>query len=98
MKLNRSFLPFFLFFAFALTTAFGQSKIELQPNDTIQSILEKQVGQTIELRMKSGEKIGGKLEKLNEKVAHLSALTGADYFDGVIVIDQISAVIVRAKK
>jgi hypothetical protein len=83
--------------AIALSTSFAQTKIELQPSDTVQTILEKQVGQTVELRMKSGEKIGGKLEKLNDKIAHLSALTGADYFDGVVVIDSIAAVVVRAK-
>lgn len=97
MKLNRLFLPLFLAVALVTATAFAQTKIELQPTDTVQTILEKQVGQTVELRMKSGEKIGGKLEKLNDKLAHLSALTGADYFDGVVVIDNIAAVVVRAK-
>ena len=98
MKINRTFLPFFLFFALALSSAFAQTKLELQPSDTLQTVLEKQIGQTVELRMKSGEKIGGKLEKISDKLVLLSALTGADYFDGVVVIDHIAAVVVRAKK
>lgn len=79
------------------TSAFAQTKIELQSNDTLETLLEKQVGQNVELRLKGGEKISGKLEKVNGKLAHLSALTGAEYFDGVIVIDDIAAMIVRAK-
>ena len=66
-------------------------------NDTIQSVLQRQMGQPIELRMKSGEKIGGKLEKLNDKVVHLTQLTGAEYFDAAVAMDNIAAVIVRAK-
>ena len=97
MKSKRVLLPFFLAFLFTTTAAFAQTKIELQPNDTVQTVLEKQVGQTVELRMKSGEKIGGKLEKLSDKLVHLSSLAGAEYFDGVIVIDSIAAVVVRAK-
>jgi hypothetical protein len=97
MITKRLFLPLFLTLALASATAFAQTKIELQPSDTVQTILEKQVGQTVELRMKSGEKIGGKLEKLNDKLAHLSQLSGAEYFDGVVVIDDIAAIVVRAK-
>jgi hypothetical protein len=64
----------------------------------MQAVLLRQVGQAVELRMRSGEKIGGKLDKVNEKLAHLSQLTGAEYFDAVVNIDDIAAVVVRAKK
>lgn len=77
---------------------FAQGKIDLQSSDTVQSILQKNVSQMIELRMKSGEKIGGKVEKLGDKLIHLSELSGADFFDAVVAIDDVSAVIVRVKK
>ncbi len=95
--ISKRLLPFCLLFSLGLSTVLAQTKIDLQTNDTVQTILEKQIGQTVELRMKSGEKIGGKLEKINEKLAHLSSLTGAEYFDGVVVMDNIAAVVVRAK-
>ena len=82
----------------ALSPAFAQGTIDLEPNDSVQTVLQRQVGQTVELRMASGEKIGGKLEKVNEKLAYLSQLTGAEYFSAVVVIDDIAAVLVRAKK
>ena len=76
----------------------GQGKIDLQTSDTILSILEKNTGQTVELRMKSGEKLGGKVDKVGDKLVHLSQLTGADFFDAVVDIGEIAAVIVRTKK
>lgn len=85
-----------LWFAFA-TAALADNTIQLQDNGTIQSILQHQVGQSVELRMKSGEKIGGKLEKLNEKVAHLTQLTDAGYFEAVVVLEDIAAMVLRAK-
>ena len=96
MKRFSLFLAFILIFACA--DLFAQGKIDLQPSDTILSILEKNVGQTVELRLKSGEKIGGRVEKVGDKLLHLSQLTAAEFFDGAVEIADISAVIVRTKK
>ena len=83
--------------ALACSDLFAQSKIDLQANDTILSILQKNTGQTVELRMKSGEKIGGKVEKVGDKLVHLSQLTGAEFFDAAVDMSDVAAVIVRAK-
>lgn len=64
----------------------------------MQSILQKNVGQMVELRLKAGEKIGGKVEKIGDKLVHLSALSGAEFYDAAVSIDDIAAVVVRAKK
>src|SRR5437660_3311083 len=45
--------------AVACSDLIAQNKIDLQPSDTIISILQKNIGQTVELRMKCGEKITG---------------------------------------
>jgi hypothetical protein len=82
----------------ALSPALAQGNLDLEPNDSMQTVLQRQVGQTVELRMASGEKIGGKLEKVNEKLAYVSQLTGAEYFSAVGVIDEVAAAVVRAKK
>lgn len=81
----------------ACAAAFAQNKIELQPADTIISILQRNTGQMVELRMKSGEKLGGKVEKVGDKLVHLSQLTGAEFFDAVVDTSDVAAVIVRTK-
>lgn len=81
-----------------LTNVFAQTKVDFQAGDTIKSVLDRCVGQPVELRMESGEKIGGKVEKVGDKAIYLSSLTGAEYFDAVVDLDDISAVVMRAKK
>ena len=85
-------------FVFVCGGLFAQGKIDLQTSDTIIGILQKNIGQVVELRMKSGEKIGGKLEKVGDKLVHLSQLTGAEFFDAAVDATDVSAVVVRTKK
>jgi hypothetical protein len=85
-------------FALACSNLLAQGKIDLQTSDTILGLLQKNVGQVVELRMKSGEKIGGKVEKVGDKLVHLSALTGAEFYDAAVDAADVSAVVVRTKK
>jgi hypothetical protein len=78
-----------------LTTAALADKLPYEASDTIASTLKKQVGQKVELRVAGGEKLGGKVEAVGDKTVHLSALTGQEFFDAVVSIDQITAVVVR---
>jgi hypothetical protein len=75
----------------------ADSKLELKNDDGVKSILDRQIGQVVELRLGSGEKIGGKVEKVGEHLVHLSQLTGAEFFEAVVDLDSVSAVVVRAK-
>jgi hypothetical protein len=73
----------------------AQDKVGLQPNATVLGILQSSAGKTVELRLNSGEKIGGKIQQVTDNVVHLSNLTGAEYFDGFINTKDISAVVIR---
>ncbi|HEY3661721.1 MAG TPA: hypothetical protein VGL24_01045 [Chthoniobacterales bacterium] len=95
--MKQMLLSFLTIVALAVPGAFAQSKLDLQPNDTLRSVLEHQVGKPVELRMKSGEKMGGKLEKVTDKLVHLSQLTDADFYDAAVEIESIAAVVVRVR-
>lgn len=77
-------------------SSFAQDKATLQPNATILSVLQGSSGKTVELRMQCGEKVGGKVEQVNDNVVLLSHLTGAEYFDGFVNVKDISAVVIRS--
>ena len=92
----KRYLLLFGFIAAAVCSSLSaQDKTGLQSNATVLGILQGSAGKTVELHLNSGEKIGGKIEKVTENVVHLSNLTGAEYFDGFINTKDISAVVIR---
>ena len=96
--MKRFSLLVMVLFLFGGASLFGQGKIDLQTSDTILGILQKNIGQVVELRMNSGEKIAGKVEKVGDKLVHLSQLTGAEFYDAAVDTAEVSAVVVRMKK
>ena len=78
----------------ASSTVFAQEKASLQANAMILNILQGNTGKIVELRMQCGEKIGGKVEQVNDSIVLLSRLAGAEYFDGFVNVKDISAVII----
>ena len=73
----------------------AQEKAALQPSATVVSLLQGSVGKSVELHLRSGEKMGGKIAQVTDNVVHLSNLTGAEYFDAFVDVKDISAVVVR---
>ena len=63
---------------------------------TITNILQESTGKTVELHLQGGDKIGGKVEQVTENVVHLSHLTGAEYFDAFVNVNDVSAVVIRS--
>jgi hypothetical protein len=89
-----------LIFAIIITavicaSSFAQDKASLQPNATVVSFLQGSAGKSVELHLKSGEKMGGKITQVTDNIVHLSNLTGAEYFDAFVDVKDISAVVVR---
>ena len=77
-------------------SSFAQDKASLQPNATVVSLLQGSAGKSVELHLRSGEKMGGKIAQVTDNIVHLSNLTGAEYFDAFVDVKDISAVVVRA--
>lgn len=73
----------------------AEEKAALQPNATVLSLLQGSAGKAVELHLRSGEKMGGKVAGVTENVVHLSNLTGAEFFDAFIDVKDVSAVVVR---
>ena len=73
----------------------GSGKTALQPNATVVGLLQGSTGKIVELHLRSGEKMGGKVAQVADNVVHLSNLTGAEYFDAFVDVKDVSAVVVR---
>jgi hypothetical protein len=60
------------------------------------TVLQARTGQQVELRLKSGDKISGKLVSVGDHLAHLTALTGLEMYEATVALSDISAVVVRS--
>jgi hypothetical protein len=55
------------------------------------------VGQRVKLRLMGGQELEGVVTKVGATAVHLASLTGMDFYDAVVRLDHVSAVIVRAR-
>ena len=74
----------------------AQEKPAIQPNATVLSILQGNAGKAVELHLRSGEKIGGRVGQVTDNIVYLSHLAGAEFFDAFVDVKDISAVVIRA--
>ena len=72
--------------------------LEPAKDSTQATVLQSQSGKQVELHLKSGEKIGGKVAFVGTNVVHLTTLTGMEMFEATVSISDISAVVVRSAK
>jgi hypothetical protein len=93
--MKRYSLLGFIIAAMACSSLFAQEKAALQTNATVLGILQGSIGKSVELHLRSGEKMGGKVAQVTDGVVHLSNLAGAEFFDAFVDVKDISAVVVR---
>lgn len=77
-------------------TASAAEKEIFSQNDSPFSLLTRHSGKQIELRLKSGDKISGKIKQVGGTFVQLTALTGQEFYDAVVRLDDISAFVIRA--
>jgi hypothetical protein len=81
-----------------LTAALAQDvKLEVKSSDTVKSVLERMVGKRVSVVLTSGPELSGVVSSVGDKVVLLTQLTGREFFDGIVNIEQIGAVIVRTR-
>ena len=75
-----------------------ERKMVFEEQDTMASVLKRLEGRPVRLRMAgSATEVHGKLQKVGKELAHLSDLTGREFFDAVVRIDQVAAVSVPVR-
>jgi len=82
--------------ALACSSSLAQDRAALQPNATVLSILQGNAGKAVELHLRSGEKVGGKVGQVTDNIVYLSHLTGAEFYDAFVDVKDISAVVIRS--
>jgi sRNA-binding regulator protein Hfq len=66
--------------------------------DLFLTTLQKMIGKHVTVHLMAGRELTGLVSKVTEDAVHLSELGGRDFFDAIVRMEHISAIIYRVKK
>jgi|ERR1039457_455151 hypothetical protein len=81
----------------ALPAAAEEGKLLLRTSATIREVLTERMGKRVTLRLQAGEELEGNIIQVGDSLVHLTNLAGKDFYDAVIGIDRINAVLIRVR-
>ena len=71
------------------------AELTIAPDQTVAQIVELQAGQRVTLLLTSGTELTGTVKAVGAKAIHLHALSGKEFFDAVVDLGKIEAVLIR---
>jgi len=74
-----------------------ETKFELNKGYGMKEILTSYEGKRVAIRLDGGEELEGIVTTVGDQLVHFSKLSKRDFYDAVIRIDKINAVIFRAR-
>jgi hypothetical protein len=72
------------------------SQANLSTPDAIRLALNEQVGKRAKLKLTSGQDLEGQVARVGTHAVALTQLTGQEFYNATVAIEQVAAVIVRA--
>ena len=67
------------------------------PGASMRSALSRQSGKTVTLKLDSGEELTGVLRNVGDDAVVLEKLSGRDFYDAVVDVEEIAALIYKAR-
>lgn len=64
---------------------------------TVKDVLVENTGKRVTVQMDNGQSLEGTVVKVGDHAVHIARLAGREFYDAVVSINRISAVIVRAR-
>jgi len=74
-----------------------EPSVDLNSPDAVRQTLEQQQGKRVKVKLVSGQDLDGKVAKVGTQALVLTELSGMEFFDATVRLDQVAAVIVRAR-
>ena len=76
----------------------ASAQLQMGVLDTVESVLNAQKGKRVTLRLRSGQELTGVVRLATPKVVQLGEIQGREFFDAVVPLDAVEAVLVRVKQ
>lgn len=91
-------MRFVVIIALCLAVAQASAQgVSIAPADTIPSIVVAQKGKRVTLRLRSGQELTGVVRQATDRLVVLGELSGREFFDAVIPMESVEAVIIRTR-
>ena len=74
-----------------------EKKLEVRSGDSMGDLLSGLVGSSVDLTLRSGTALSGKLAAVHQHLVVLASLRGKEFYDAVIRIEDVSAVTIRMR-
>jgi hypothetical protein len=71
------------------------NQVDLNAAESVRQTIEQNTGKRVKLKLVSGQDIDGQVAKVGTHAVLLTELTGMEFFDATVRLDQVAAVIVR---
>ena len=84
--------------AFAVVPVSAQEQLTVGADATVKSVLDAQKGKRVGVLLTTGQELTGVVTSVGATVVHLSELSGREFFDAVVPLERVSAVIVRTRR
>lgn len=81
----------------ATLPALADEALKIKADSSLPMMLAELAGKTVTLHLRGGDSLTGKLAAVGGKVVHLSELSGKEFYDGVIALEAVDAIEVRAR-
>ena len=79
------------------SAALGQ-EVKITAGDTTQSIIGAQKNKRVTVRLRGGQELTGIVRDANAKLVVLGAVSGREFFDAVVPLEAVEAVLIRTKQ
>lgn len=79
-----------------LPAAFA-AELDLKATDTVETVLAAQKGKRVTVRTKSGLEVTGTVKAVTPKLVQVAQLVGKEFYDAVVPLEAVDAVVVRTK-
>lgn len=81
----------------AMTTFAAAQGVTVAPGAKIESILTAQMGKKVTLKLGPNDELTGTVKAVTKDVVQLSELSGREFFDAVVDLESVKAVIIRVR-
>ena len=73
------------------------AELRVAATDSVETVLAAQKDKRVTVRLRSGQEITGTVRNVTGKLVQLGAVAGKEFFDAVVPLEAVEAVLVRTK-